>query len=338
MTKFKVGDRVRYTGKSGIYFDPQKVGLSGTVTAVELTAVGVELDGGTTVAAFHDNIEHALTLTLGKFYRTSAGDVAGPVSQGDIGFEAVVNGKVRAFDGAGGSVFGGDDIVEEWVPKVGERVVLGDGAGMAAETGATATVTAEFDGTFITVEWVRDGKSCRQAHGKYYLDQFEPLPVAAPAQPAPLLPVALQIEAGRYYKTRDGRKVGPMRDDWRMEEVHHYHVTEGILTGNLWSATGSGYSGQERDTDLIAEWVDEPASAPIAAQVDAIAEEYGPVVREPRPWDRYSERAENNDHKPTQDVTISIGLDTGTLHEELDELIAKLKKIKKLQRAVGLAA
>lgn len=92
----------------------------------------------------------------------------------------------------------------------------------------------------------------------------EPLPVAA-------LQPALKLEAGHFYKTRDGRKVGPMRDD------------RGIL-GYRWEGHGSGQFYKDhgaaddgKEYDLIAEWHD---TSPVSAQVDAIAEEYGPAVND----------------------------------------------------------
>lgn len=69
----------------------------------------------------------------------------------------------------------------------------------------------------------------------------------------------LKIEAGKYYKTRDGRKVGPMREldrnktDWpwtdKLEDMPDQRYTDdGKEIG-----TGS-------DFDLIAEWQDETTS------------------------------------------------------------------------------
>lgn len=82
-----------------------------------------------------------------------------------------------------------------------------------------------------------------------------------------LISAALTIQAGKFYMTRDGRKVGPMRDDWNIEKEFRYHTTTGLLTGHLWDAGGKNYN--EPQTDLIAEWVDEPAATvatPVAEQ------------------------------------------------------------------------
>ena len=69
---------------------------------------------------------------------------------------------------------------------------------------------------------------------------------ANPGQPA------LQIKAGKYYRTRDGRKVGPMeRDevdgkDWRKKDD----------SAHLWHDDGSRWL-DDFDSDLIAEWQDD---------------------------------------------------------------------------------
>jgi hypothetical protein len=66
--------------------------------------------------------------------------------------------------------------------------------------------------------------------------------------------MTLKIEAGKYYRTRSGRKAGPAR--WR----------EGYFSIDGWhyNAAGKcGYDGKEPfdryKHDIIAEWTDEPA-------------------------------------------------------------------------------
>lgn len=127
----------------------------------------------------------------------------------------------------------------EPAPKfaVGDRVRVvklgndrhGGGSGHGAKIGDTATLK-EF-----TI-----GKFWRTNTFDFYEHEIEPAP--------------LTIQAGRYYKTRDGRKVGPM--------ISFY--------GNFIKAHGDDfvYAPDGRrdfvDTpneDIIAEWVDEPAVA-----------------------------------------------------------------------------
>lgn len=60
----------------------------------------------------------------------------------------------------------------------------------------------------------------------------------------------MKIEAGKFYKTRDGRKVGPMRSFgsfycWATDD------------GKRWTTKGHFIDGEVRPEDLIAEWTDE---------------------------------------------------------------------------------
>ena len=70
----------------------------------------------------------------------------------------------------------------------------------------------------------------------------------------------LQIEAGKYYRTRDGRKVGPMRHDqgakggmmeWRAPD------NPGSTKVAAWYSSGRMLSHTTHADDLIAEWQDD---------------------------------------------------------------------------------
>lgn len=132
-----------------------------------------------------------------------------------------------------------------------------------------------------------------------------------------LVAPAITITPGKFYRTRDGRKVGNIHKDF------------GFWFGRVVGESGSrafepdGKHGNKHiqnnpDLDLIAEWHDTP-SAPIAAQVDAIAEEYGPPPAEP-------------------DATLNIKFTSD--FSELDAAILvrkkKLKKLIKLARKAGI--
>ena len=89
--------------------------------------------------------------------------------------------------------------------------------------------------------------------------------------------IKLKLEAGKYYKTRDGRKVGPMREldrnktDWpwtdKLEDMPDQRYTDdGKEIG-----TGS-------DFDLIAEWQDEtPSPIREVTRRELVAGKYGAV-------------------------------------------------------------
>ena len=65
----------------------------------------------------------------------------------------------------------------------------------------------------------------------------------------------LQIEAGKYYRTRDGRKVGPMVFD--SDTITEY-VWDDKATSRSYDSSGRQYGDSlQSDWDLIAEWRDD---------------------------------------------------------------------------------
>lgn len=86
----------------------------------------------------------------------------------------------------------------------------------------------------------------------------------------PRKPHQLKIEAGKFYKTRDGRKVGPMKP---FCDVTLFIVKPG--DGNVWATDGKAGKWNKDNADLIAEWT----SSCAAAQVDNLRDEYGPFTK-----------------------------------------------------------
>ncbi|MDH7786376.1 hypothetical protein QBD01_002397 [Ochrobactrum sp. 19YEA23] len=68
---------------------------------------------------------------------------------------------------------------------------------------------------------------------------------------------ALTIETGKFYRTRDGRKVGPMR-----RQAFGWVASKRIIATDQcdWYEGGNFSLYRDREHDLISEWVDEPAS------------------------------------------------------------------------------
>ena len=78
----------------------------------------------------------------------------------------------------------------------------------------------------------------------------------------------MQLEVGKYYKTRDGRKVGPLKDwpdrIWKFKCGESYYKSDGHHEYD-------DYGSHVHECDLIAEWTDEPVSILSAETIDMIA-------------------------------------------------------------------
>lgn len=160
-----------------------------------------------------------------------------------------------------------------WVPKVGDRVARRHSettvdiekhwdACFRQSNGEIidgALVVASFDGRLV-------GLSNKVGRSFFYM----PVDSLQPAPPT------LTIEPGRYYKTRDGRKVGPMEkgEQWP-QGPWFFKFGDNHFEKSGKSCFGGNGSANRPTDDLIAEW-QEPAVVP-SAQVDALAEEYGPA-------------------------------------------------------------
>lgn len=170
---------------------------------------------------------------------------------------------------------------EPWQPKVGERVRVakhvnsyGDPIRMDLPIGSVHTVTRVGDALSN-----KDRPSFTLSGSDVHFYLVENLEPVTDTLPVAEQPAALTIQAGKFYKTRDGRKVGPMvARSWG-----GFFDDSLSVTSQHWSASGTFIEGCISNLDLIAEWVDTPVAQPVtnhAATVDAINDEYGPVVRE----------------------------------------------------------
>lgn len=62
----------------------------------------------------------------------------------------------------------------------------------------------------------------------------------------------MQIESGKFYKTRDGRKLGPM-GTWSQTNTYRWSDKSGDGS-EIWADNGSFLIGEDSASDLIAEW------------------------------------------------------------------------------------
>jgi hypothetical protein len=149
--------------------------------------------------------------------------------------------------------------VAAWHPKVGDRVrfVCDSNAGgeRYGAKGEYATAASEVhiseDGRhYLSVKL--DDNRCGFPPSAYLAD-IEPIQA----------PTTLAISSGKFYKTRDGRKVGPVVVaqgqsgywPWKLASGTHYYRNDGH------SCPGWAYGHSDAD-DLIAEWVDDFAYEP----------------------------------------------------------------------------
>ena len=74
----------------------------------------------------------------------------------------------------------------------------------------------------------------------------------------------MKIEAGKFYRTRDGRKVGPMFEYTWFDKSDDVAFIETEGDGHYWSVDGKYCKGSSSDHDLIAELADEPETSTLA--------------------------------------------------------------------------
>lgn len=141
---------------------------------------------------------------------------------------------------------------EPWQPRVGERVrvVRAELSHKADRIGLEFNVTHE---AYKVCNGVQTWGGDNAGGYVWRADELEPILTTTPEQPA-----TIKIEAGKFYKTRDGRKVGPVR-------LKATHGSDGpYRIDGLWNylengLVGSISNGDHKD-DLIAEWIDEPVA------------------------------------------------------------------------------
>lgn len=81
----------------------------------------------------------------------------------------------------------------------------------------------------------------------------------------------MKIKEGKFYKTRDGRKVGPLR---RLRSSCLWDVTDDENSNQntfVWASDGKSHTAS--NLDIVSEWY----TSCSAAQVDVQREEYGPI-------------------------------------------------------------
>lgn len=136
--------------------------------------------------------------------------------------------------------------------KVGDRVRLlrVNGSERWGKLGEEGTVLIEDDGC----------DDCRvrfDSSGDWYASWSDLEHVTAAVAPATAAPV-LTIEAGKFYKTRDGRKVKIVRvDDTDTQFPYCHDSGDGA---HHWLRADGTSCINDAEADIVAEWFDEPAT------------------------------------------------------------------------------
>lgn len=278
VTKFKKGDVVRATKGDGKVM----VGDIGVCAANSSRAPYVDWSRGFRWAYITDDMELVTFITGQRVVLNQDNDLWG--KKGDAGTVISVGEEVRVrFDK---TVHGQREWLvdvrrlaaepaaaqEKWVPKVGDRVRYDDGT--VSGVGTIDSVAPLDQGPYDFMVRV-DAKDIERA---YYHDGTCRLFKTASLAPAPFT-----IEAGRYYKTRDGRKVGPVRAITSNFSEMVWEADQELRGGKFsnWDKDGVCFprSAQKywTDCDLVALWPDEPTTN-VGAQVDTLSDEYGQGV------------------------------------------------------------
>lgn len=186
-------------------------------------------------------------------------------SLGEVVYEGDRSADVKIDGGDGFGWYFDDHQIElitpdhpaEWQPKVGDRVRFKEKYGHH-NAGDEVTI-AGFDSDCEIVS--------TDTNHSVFVHRLEPLPVAAEAQPAAQSTGKLTIETGKFYRTRDGRKVGPVGPN--EGGLQGYPWQDDSSWSDCWTADGRYYEDVVDSVhDLIAEWADEPA-APVAVAATA---------------------------------------------------------------------
>lgn len=70
---------------------------------------------------------------------------------------------------------------------------------------------------------------------------------------------SIKLEAGKFYRNRDGKKIGPVLPTSRLAEWP-FRTANSVVTYRP-DGTQSHMRGEESPDDLVAEWTDEPAQS-----------------------------------------------------------------------------
>ncbi|TGR71385.1 hypothetical protein EN837_08190 [bacterium M00.F.Ca.ET.194.01.1.1] len=148
---------------------------------------------------------------------------------------------------------------EPWQPRVGERVRTISG-GDIEYIGVEGVIEADDGATDRNLRVKLDKPIEKRGDTKIWRSARHLEPIISTATPEQ--PATLKIEAGKFYKTRDGQKVGPA---FISANVATFGSSDNYASA-VWSDDGRSSSRYDKlslkDNDIIAEWIDEPMAKP----------------------------------------------------------------------------
>ncbi len=149
---------------------------------------------------------------------------------------------------------------EPWQPRVGERVRVAS----AKISHKSGLIGREFKVTHQAYKLDDGAQTWGGDNAGGYVwraDELEPILTTATTEQ----PATLKIEAGKLYKTRDGRKVGPIvvaqgrGKPWPWKSCYGWNTY--YFKEDGFSCPGSMRDHRDAD-DITAEWIDEPIAKP----------------------------------------------------------------------------
>lgn len=307
---FKIGDRVRRThGNNGHRQTAGYIGVITDVTNATMARKWLHFADGS--KGRDDRFELApITLEAGKFYKTRDGEKVGPAKLAkypstDCNW-SVGTSWLYQENGVCGSKFPKDDIVAEWPFRIEAGKTYRSDTG--AKVGPMVRTHERHDEIYFVNQqigrWRLDGSAystSRPDLGNLVSEWVEPL----------------KIEAGKYYRTADGRVFGPYgQPDGNIAMVGGDYSTCRFLGGSI-------YADCRPHKDNLVEEV--PAPAPVGP----VREVTETVTRTEIVPGKYS--GVHVDHAPANGF-VTIELDRSTF--EADELDAAADVFKKLAKAL----
>lgn len=150
---------------------------------------------------------------------------------------------------------------EPWQPRVGERVRTISG-GDIEYIGVEGVIEADDGATDRNLRVKLDKPIEKWGDTKIWRSARHLEPIISTATPEN--PATLKIEAGKFYKTRDGRKAKIERSHY-CDSYDFVATVEGRSGNRVYKKNGkhgSRWIANNPSDDLVAEWIDEPVAKP----------------------------------------------------------------------------